>query len=94
MFDLRKYWQEVRAIENGLAPTVWLVSIENRAKGQVGGRMAESTAAVASRLLHSKSHRLATDEEVRVHENLREDAEREKFYQRLRQQGIAVVPLQ
>jgi hypothetical protein len=93
MFDLRKYWEEVRTIERGLAASVWLVSLENRAKGQVGGRMVEATASVAARLLQANSHRGATVEEVQVHESLRQDVEREQFYTRLRTQGIAVVPL-
>lgn len=93
MFDLRKYWEEVRAIEQGLAESVWLVSIENRAKGHVGGRLVETPRGVAARLLQAKSHRMATVEENRIHESLRVAAEQDSFHTRLRSQGIAVVPV-
>ena len=39
MPDLKKYWQEIRAIEHSLAGDVWLMSLENRARGQVAGSM-------------------------------------------------------
>ena len=37
---LKKYWQEIRAIEKTLAADVWLMSLENRAQGQVAGSIA------------------------------------------------------
>ena len=64
MPDLKKYWQEIRAIEKSLPAEVWLVSLQNLAKGQVGGSMAEAGSAVAAKLLHAKSQRLATEEEL------------------------------
>ena len=41
MPDLKKYWQEIRALEQSLAGDVWLMSLENRARGQVAGSMVE-----------------------------------------------------
>ena len=59
MPDLKKYWQEIRAIEKSLPAEVWLVSLQNLAKGHVGGSMVEVAAVVAAKLLHAKSQRLA-----------------------------------
>jgi hypothetical protein len=93
MPDLQKYWQEIRAIERGLATDVWLMSLENRARGQVAGSMAEVAAGVAAKLLHAKSHRLATDEEVARHRGGEAEAQRLGFQKKLRDEGIAVIPV-
>jgi hypothetical protein len=93
MADLRKYWQELRAIEAGLEEFVWLMSVANPSKGQVGGSMVEVAAALAAKLLYAKSHRLATDEETEAHLSQQEEVQRQTFQQRLRDKGIAVVPV-
>ena len=94
MPDLKKYWQEIRAIEQSLPGEVWLMSLENRAKGQVAGSMAEVAAAVAAKLLYAKSHRLATEEETQAHQARQADTQRQVFQQRLRDKGIAVIPVE
>jgi 2,4-dienoyl-CoA reductase-like NADH-dependent reductase (Old Yellow Enzyme family) len=93
MPDLKKYWQEIRAIEKSLPAEVWLVSLQNLAKGQVGGAIAEVAAAVAAKLLHARSQRLATDEEIEAHKAQQDQVKRQIFEQRMRKQGIAVIPL-
>jgi hypothetical protein len=93
MADLKKYWQELRAIEESLPDFMWLMSLENRSKGQVGGSMVEVAAAIAAKLLYAKSHRPATEEETQVHLSQQEDIQRQTFQQRLRDKGIAVVPV-
>jgi hypothetical protein len=93
MPDLKRYWQEIRAIEKSLPAEVWLVSLQNPAKGQVGGAIVEAAAAVAAKLLHAKSQRLATEEEVRAHKELQGETQRLVFEQRMRSQGIAVIPV-
>ena len=93
MPDLRKYWQELRVIEAGLQEFVWLMSVANASKDQVGGSMVEVAAAVAAKLLYARSHRLATDEETEAHLSRQEEIQREAFQQRLRDKGIAVVPV-
>jgi len=93
MPDLKKYWQEIRAIEKSLPTEVWLVSLQNLAKGQVGGAIAEVAAAVAAKLLHAKSQRLATDDEIEAHKAQRDEIKRQIFEQRMRKQGIAVIPV-
>ena len=93
MPDLKKYWQEIRAIEKSLPAEVWLVSLQNLAKGQVGGAIAEVAAAVAAKLLHAKSQRLATDEEIEAHKTQQDQVKRQIFEQQMRKQGIAVIPV-
>ncbi len=93
MPDLKKYWQELRVIEESLPHYVWLTSLENRSKGQGGGAMVEVTAAVAAKLLHGKSHRRSTEEEIVGYRSRREETQREAFHQRLRDKGIAAVQI-
>ena len=93
MPDLKKYWQEIRAIEKSLPAEVWLVSLQNLAKGQVGGAIVEVAAAVAAKLLHAKSQRLATDEEIEAHKAQQDETKRQVIEQRMRSQGIAVIPV-
>ena len=94
MPDLKKYWQEIRAIEKSLPAEVWLVSLQNLAKGQVAGAMVEAAAAVAAKLLYAKSQRLATEEEIQAHKALQAATQRQVFEQQMRSQGIAVIPLE
>ena len=93
MADLKKYWQELRAIEQNLPAYVWLMSLENSAKGQVGGAMTETAAPVAAKLLHARSHRKASEEEIQAHLSRQQDIRQQTFEQRLRDKGIAVVPV-
>jgi hypothetical protein len=93
MPDLKKYWQEIRAIEKSLPAEVWLVSLQNLAKGQVGGAIVEVAAAVAAKLLHAKSQRLATEGEIEAHKAQQAETQRQVFEQRMRKQGIAVIPV-
>jgi hypothetical protein len=94
MPDLKKYWQDIRAIQQSLPAVVWLMSLENRAKGQVAGSMAEVAASAAAKLLHARSHRLATEEEIRVHLTHQMETLRQASRQRLRDRGIALIPVE
>jgi hypothetical protein len=94
MPDLKKYWQEIRAIEKSLPAEVWLVSLQNLAKGQVGGSMVQAAAVVAAKLLYAKSQRLATEQEIQAHNALQVETKRQLFEQRMRSQGIAVIPVE
>ena len=91
MRDLRQYWQEVRALERSLPAFTWLVSLEDKKRGMVGGRMAEVGAASAAQLLHSKSHRMATEDEIAAHLEKEDRARRQGLHEGLRRKGIAVV---
>lgn len=90
MRDLRKYWQEIREIENSLPECVWLTSL-GHPRGQKAGCIAQVAAAAAARLLHAKSHRLATDEEMQAHQTAQDEAKRLAFHEGLRKRGIAVI---
>jgi hypothetical protein len=86
MRDLRRHWQEIRAIESGLPQFVWLASADDSQKCVV-----EVAAAQAARLIHAKSHRLATQEEISAHRAGEEAAKRLDYLDGLRRQGIAIV---
>jgi len=91
MRDLRKYWQEIREIEKSLPEFVWLTSLDNAPRGQRGGCIAQVAAAAAARLLHAKSQRLATDEEIQAHQAAEHEAKHLAFHEGLRKRGIAVI---
>jgi hypothetical protein len=94
MPDLRKYWQEIRSIEQSLPGEVWLMSLENRLRGQVAGSMAQVAGTAAAKLLYAKSHRLATEEEVRANQARQAEMQRQVSQQRLRDKGIAIIPVE
>ena len=86
MPDVRRYWQEIRAIEKTLPEFVWLAGVENSS-----GSIVEVARAQAAHLLHAKTHRVAAEEEVAARRD-EEDAARERVrHERLRRQGIAIV---
>jgi len=91
MRDLRQYWQEVRALERSLPEFIWLMSVDDKKSGMVGGRMAEVGAAQAAKLLHAKSYRMATNDEIAAHLAKEDQARRQSFHDGLRRKGIAVV---
>jgi hypothetical protein len=93
MPDLRKYWQEIRAIEQTLAADVWLISLENKARGQVAGSIAEVSAGAAAKLLYGKSHRLATDGEIDAHQTRQVATQRQSLQKKLLDKGIAIIPV-
>ena len=93
MPDLKKYWQEIRAIEQTLAADVWLMSLENKARGQVAGSIAEVAAGAAAKLLYGKSHRLATAGEIAAHQEGQAEVQRHGIRKKLRDEGIAITPL-
>ena len=82
MRDVRQYWQEIRAIESTLPEFVWLAS---------EGCIVQVAAPQAARLLHAKSHRLATEAEIQTHHAAEEAVKLQNFHADLRRRGIAVV---
>lgn len=93
MPDLRKYWQEIWALEKTLPECVWLISVDNPRRGQVGGCVVEAAGALAAKLLHAKSHRLAEPAESDAHQAREIAAKRDAFDAKRRRQGISVVPI-
>jgi hypothetical protein len=84
MRDVRQYWQEIRTIQSTLPEFVWLAS---------GGCIVQVSAPQAARLLHAKSHRLATEAEIEAHHAAEEAQKLQNFHASLRRRGIAVVPV-
>ena len=93
MPDLKKYWQEIRTIEQTLAADVWLMSLENKARGQVAGSIAEVAAGAAAKLLYGKSHRPATDGEIDAYRARQVATQRQGVQKKLRDQGVAIIPV-
>lgn len=91
MPDLRKYWADVRAMELSLPEFVWLASIEDLSRGQVGAAIVEVAAAVAAKLLHGRTHRIATDAEVTAYREREDRLKRSAVEESLRRKGIVVV---
>jgi hypothetical protein len=86
MRDIRRYWQEVRALEASLPAYLWLVDVE-------GSSPVEVAAGRAAQLLIAKSHRVASADEVSAQGMREKTAERERKRRELRQDGVAVVTL-
>jgi hypothetical protein len=86
MRDIRRYWQEVRALEASLPAFLWLVDVE-------GSSPVEVAAGRAAQLLIAKSHRVASADEVSAQGMREKTAERERKRRELRQDGVAVVTL-
>ena len=86
MRDIRRYWQEVRALEASLPEFLWLVDVD-------GSSPMEVAAGRAAQLLIAKSHRVASADEVSAQGMRDKAAERELRRNTLRQEGVAVVTL-
>ena len=84
MRDIRRYWQEVRALEASLPEFVWLVDID-------GSAPVETSAGRAAQLLLAKSHRLASDDELGAKREEELAAGKELQRSVRRREGVAVV---
>jgi hypothetical protein len=84
MRDLQQYWAEIRAIESALPQFVWVIAEDC---------LIEVARAVAAKLLHAKSHRLATEEEVKARQAKDAAARKRQEQERKRRDGIAVIEL-
>ncbi len=82
MRGFEQYWQEIRAIENGLPQFVWVIAEDC---------LIEVARAVAARLLHAKSHRLATEEEVKARKAREAEEQKQQAAEKKRREGIEVV---
>ena len=85
MLDLRRYWQEIRSIEAGLSEFLWVVD--------AAGTLVEVTAAIAAKLLHGKTHRVATEDEVQAYMAKAGVEAREAIKAELRRRGVETVAL-
>lgn len=84
MRDLQQYWAEIRAIENGLPQFVWVIAEDC---------LIEVARAVAAKLLHAKSHRLATEDEVAARKAKEAAAKKRQQSEKKRREGIAVIEI-
>ena len=84
MRDIRRYWQEVRAVEASLPEFVSLVDVEGSAPVEVSARL-------AAQLLLAKSHRVASEEELGAQREKEIAAGKALKRDTLRRQGVAVV---
>jgi hypothetical protein len=84
MRDLQRYWQEIRAIENGLPQFVWVIAEDC---------LIEVARALAARLLHAKSHRLATEEEIKARQAREAQAKKLADAEQRRREGVEVVEI-
>ncbi len=94
MPDLRRYWEEIRAIEQSLPQSLWIVSLEDALRDRVAGMIVEVVAGVAAKMLHAKSHRVATEDEVRAERDRQDGVKRSAAEERLRRLGVAVVEVE
>ena len=94
MPDLKRYWQEIRAIEATLAESVWLTSLEDKRRGQEAGCVTEVPAPAAARLIHSKSHRLSTEAEIQNYLEREQARKRDVFHEKLRARGVVIAPVE
>jgi hypothetical protein len=85
MRDLRKYWHDVRVMARVLPEFVWVAGED--------GRLVEVSAEVAAKLLIAKSHRLATEEEIRARGEAETARNREMALEGRRKRGIEVIPV-
>jgi len=83
MFDLRRYWQEIRALEGALPQYLWIVD--------AAGILIEVTARIGAKMLHAKSHRVATEEEILAHRERGSIADRDAAMADRRRRGVDVV---
>jgi hypothetical protein len=86
MPDLRQYWQEIRALEAGLSEYLWLVD--------AAGVLVEVSRAIAAKLLHAKSHRVATEDEVSAHRARWAGRSKETARAEMRRRGIDTVSVE
>ena len=84
MRDIRRYWSEVRALEASLPEFVWLVDVE-------GSDPVEVPAGRAAQLLLARSHRAASEEELRVQREKELVAGKDLRRDLRRREGVAVV---
>ena len=95
--DLKRYYDALKRIEDeipsGEFPLV--VSIANEANRQKGGIITGVTRAAAARLIHTGTHRLATEEEADAHlaseTQAREEARHAKLAPRIIYRGTTIV---
>lgn len=76
---MQKYWAAVKAERERIAePYVFVTSIQDEVSGAKGGAVCQVSREDAAVLIVKKTHRLATDDEVKAYREA-EDALREEY---------------
>jgi hypothetical protein len=88
MRDVRQYWREIRALAASLPEFVWLAGADGQA-----AFVTQVPAETAARLLHAKSHRLATPEEVEAHLACEAERERQARAEERRRKGTVLMKI-
>jgi hypothetical protein len=86
MRDVRKYWQDVQAMARLLPEFLWVASEE--------GCLVEVSAELGAKLLIGKSHRVATEDEIRARREADAARNREMARRGRRKRGIEVVAVE
>ena|SRR5579884_3598478 len=73
MYTIRERMKRLRQIEETLPEFLYVVSVEDKSRGIMGGRMTHVSRGIAAGLLDAGSHRIATDDEVTAHEAQEEE---------------------
>lgn len=90
-FNMREYWAAVKQHREALTePFPYMVSIDNRLHGTVGGVVMQVARQDAARLLADGTHRLATPEEVAAHLETQEQL-RVEILQKERERRMLVL---
>ncbi|MEO5926681.1 MAG: hypothetical protein ABIR70_22905 [Bryobacteraceae bacterium] len=84
---IQQYWKDVRKLEETLPAVVWLVGTAVGAPPFV----TEVASDVAAKMLHAKSHRVASEEEVAAQRTNDASAVKQAKQERMRRTGAAVV---
>lgn len=87
MSRIQDYWRQVNALAGSLPEFVWVVSTADGSAECV----TEVSAALAARLLHAKTHRVAAPEEVDAHHAREKAAVKHARLENKRKAGAAVV---
>lgn len=82
-----QYWKDLRSLEATLPEFVWLVGTAAGAPPFV----TQAASSIAAKLLHAKSHRVATEEEIAAHKANDEVTIQQAKQERMRRSGAAVV---
>jgi len=82
-----QYWKDLRSLEATLPEFVWLVATAAGAPPFV----TQAASTIAAKLLHAKSHRVATEEEIAAHKANDALAVKQAKHERMRRSGAAVV---
>jgi hypothetical protein len=82
--DIRRYWREVRELEASLPEFVWLVAVEGSAPVQVG-------AGRAAQLLLSKSHRMASEDELSIQREKEIGERKARQREARRREGVVMI---